>query len=92
MITAIVVTVILGAVAGWIASIIMDRNNQQGGVMNIVVGIVGAFVGGVLSALLGGEKGADLWIELTLADVFWSVVGACLLLAIVNYRERGKVR
>jgi uncharacterized membrane protein YeaQ/YmgE (transglycosylase-associated protein family) len=47
--------IIFGGIAGWLASIITGRNQQQGCLMNVVVGIVGAFLGGVLYNLLTGQ-------------------------------------
>jgi uncharacterized membrane protein YeaQ/YmgE (transglycosylase-associated protein family) len=72
--------IILGALAGWIASIIMGKNRQMGAVANIVVGIVGAFIGGFLVHLFGGIgiTGFNLW------SLIVSVIGAVVLLAIVN--------
>ena len=48
--------ILFGALAGWLASIITGRNNRQGCIMNIIVGIVGAFIGGAVYGLItGGE-------------------------------------
>ena len=91
MVEAILVTVLLGALVGWLASIVMNRNSEQGAVENILVGVVGAFLGGLLSRLFGGE-GADFWIGFNLADVFWAFVGAVVLCALLNYKNRGRVR
>ncbi len=51
----ILLWIILGGVAGWIASIVMKRNAQQGIVGDIVLGIVGAIVGGFVASMLGGS-------------------------------------
>jgi uncharacterized membrane protein YeaQ/YmgE (transglycosylase-associated protein family) len=51
----ILVWVVFGALAGWIASLIMKTDAQQGAVMNVLVGIAGAFVGGYLARMLGGS-------------------------------------
>ncbi len=55
--------VVLGALAGWVASIIMGTDYQQGAVMNVVLGIIGAFVGGLLMNLFGqpGVTGFNLY-------------------------------
>lgn len=78
--------VILGGIAGWIASMITGRNDQMGCITNIVAGIVGAFVGGWLFSLLGfpGAIGFNIW------SLLVSVVGAVVVLAIVNliFRRR----
>lgn len=72
--------IIIGALAGWIASMIMGKNEQMGAVANIIVGIIGAFIGGLIMNLLGGSgvTGLNLW------SLLVSVIGAVILLWIVN--------
>jgi uncharacterized membrane protein YeaQ/YmgE (transglycosylase-associated protein family) len=65
----------LGAVAGWVASLIMGTDARQGWLMNIVLGIVGAFVGGFLMNLIGqpGASGFNLY------SLIVAVIGAVIL-------------
>lgn len=72
--------IILGGLAGWIASIITGNNASMGLGANIVVGIVGAMIGGFLFNLLGGADitGFNLW------SLFVAVVGSVILLGIVR--------
>ncbi len=77
--------VVFGALAGWVASIIVGRNNRQGCLMNIIVGVAGAFVGGFLSDTLFGQA--------VLFDWSWrsfgvAVLGAVILLVIFTRRRR----
>ena len=81
----LIIWLIIGGIIGWLASIIMKRDGQQGILLNIVVGIVGAFVGGLL---FGGSINAGV----TLYTFISSLVGAIILLAIVNLVRRGSVR
>lgn len=76
----IIAWIILGALAGWLASIITKRNDQMGCFTNIAVGIVGAFIGGLIMSLLGGEgvTGFNLY------SLLVAVVGAVVLLFIVG--------
>jgi len=71
---------ILGALAGWIASIIMGKNSEMGALANIIVGIVGAFIGGFVFNFFGGvgTTGFNLW------SIIVAVIGSCILLFIVN--------
>ena len=66
--------VVLGALAGWIASMIMGTNRQQGLLMDIVVGIVGAIIGGYVVSLFGLGAGGFIW------SLLVAVLGAVILL------------
>jgi uncharacterized membrane protein YeaQ/YmgE (transglycosylase-associated protein family) len=76
----IITWIILGALAGWIASMITGTNAQMGAFANIVVGIIGALIGGFLFNLLGGRgvTGFNLW------SLLVSIIGAVILLALVK--------
>jgi uncharacterized membrane protein YeaQ/YmgE (transglycosylase-associated protein family) len=86
----IIVWLVVGGVVGWLASIVMRTDGQQGLLLNVVVGIVGALLAGfVVSPLLGiGTINQGLSIGTFLV----SLVGAIILLAIVNLFRRGSVR
>lgn len=76
--------IILGGLAGWIASMITGRNDQQGCLMNIVVGVIGALIGGAIVGLFGsgGVTGFNL------PSLLVAILGAVVLLAIVNLITR----
>ena len=86
----IIVWLVVGGVVGWLASIIMRTDGQQGLILNVVVGIVGALLAGfVVSPLLGiGTINQGL----SMGTFLVSLVGAVILLAIVNLFRRGSVR
>lgn len=82
---------VVGGIIGWLASLIMRTDAQQGIFLNVVVGIVGAFLGGLLlSPLLGA--GTINNSGLTLGTFLVSLGGAVVLLAIVNLVRRGRAR
>lgn len=83
----LIVWLIVGGVIGWLASIIMRTDAQQGIFLNIVVGIVGAFLGGLF--ISGGSINNA---PLTISSFLVSLLGAVVLLAIVNLVRRGRVR
>jgi uncharacterized membrane protein YeaQ/YmgE (transglycosylase-associated protein family) len=72
--------IIFGAIAGWLASIIMGKNAEMGAIANIVVGVLGALIGGYLMSLLGGEGITGF----NLGSLLISVGGAVLLLFVVG--------
>lgn len=76
----IIAWIILGALSGWIASMIMKKNESMGAIANIITGIIGAFIGGIVFNLIGAEKVTGL----NIYSVLVSVVGACILLWIVG--------
>lgn len=79
-----IVTILVGAFIGWLASIVMRTNAQQGAIANILVGIVGAALGrGVFAGLLGFEGAASSG-TFSFMGVVWGVVGAALLIAILK--------
>lgn len=82
----LIVWLVIGGVVGWLASLVMRTDAQQGILLNIVVGIVGAFIGGWLFS------SADINDGLTLNSFLVSLVGAIILLAIVNLVRRGSLR
>lgn len=80
-----IIWLVIGGVVGWLASMVMRTDAQQGIFLNIVVGVVGAFIGGLL---FGGSINQAV----TLYTFLSSLVGAVILLAIVNLVRRGRVR
>lgn len=77
---------VVGGVVGWLASIVMRTDAQQGIFLNIIVGIVGAFIGGLIVG--GGSINQGI----TLYSFLVSLLGAIILLAVVNLVRRGSVR
>ncbi len=87
----LIVWLIVGGIIGWLASMIMRTNAQQGILMNVVVGIVGAFLAGLLlSPFLGTGTINDS--NFSIASMLVSLGGAVILLGIVNLFRRGRVR
>ena len=83
-----IIWIIIGGIVGWLASIIMRTDGQQGILLNIVVGIVGAFIAG----LIFGGGNIDQGNPLDITNILVSLLGAIILLAIVNLVRRGSVR
>jgi uncharacterized membrane protein YeaQ/YmgE (transglycosylase-associated protein family) len=75
--------ILLGALAGWLASIAVGRNRRMGCVANIVVGVLGALLGGLIVSLSGGSgvTGFNLY------SLFVAFIGAVILLAITGWRS-----
>lgn len=86
----LIIWLVVGGVVGWLASIIMKRDAQQGILMNIIVGIIGALLAGwLISPLVGVGSIND---GLSIGSFLVSLLGAVVLLAIVNLVQRGRVR
>lgn len=83
----IIIWLIIGGVIGWLASIIMARDAQQGIFLNIVVGIVGAMIGGLIAG--GGSINDNMY---DARAWIFSLLGAIVLLAIINLVRRGRLR
>ena len=82
---------VVGGVLGWLASIVMKTNDKQGIILNIVVGIVGAFLGGLVLAPLF-RTGTINQGDFSVGSLLVSFLGALILLAIVNFFRRRRVR
>jgi uncharacterized membrane protein YeaQ/YmgE (transglycosylase-associated protein family) len=87
----VIVWLIVGGVVGWIASLIMNTDNQQGTLLNVVVGIVGAVVAGWISLPLIGAGTINQG-NYSFPSLVVSLVGAVILLAAVRLFRRGAVR
>lgn len=76
--------IVLGGIAGWLASIIMKTNDRQGILLNVLIGVIGAFLGGLLFSLFGarGVTGFNLW------SLLVALVGAVVLLGIARAVRR----
>lgn len=83
---------VFGALIGWLASIVMRTDAQQGALLNIVVGIVGAFLGGLIFTFIPGSNVNINDGSFSLYSLFVSFIGAVVLLGIVNLATRGRVR
>jgi uncharacterized membrane protein YeaQ/YmgE (transglycosylase-associated protein family) len=87
----IIIWLVVGGILGWLASKVMGTDKQQGVILNVVVGIVGAMLGGLLIApLLPGmtiNQG-----DFSVMGLLISFLGALILLAIVNFFQKGRAR
>lgn len=81
--------ILLGALVGWLASLIMGTSGRQGCITDIIVGIVGSFIGGLLYNVLTG-KGFTFDFQFTwdLGSILVALLGAIALLAIVKFVQR----
>jgi uncharacterized membrane protein YeaQ/YmgE (transglycosylase-associated protein family) len=83
----IIVYLVVGGVIGWLASLIMRTDAQQGIILNVVVGIVGALIASLVT-----KHGFSASSPLDFTGILWSLAGAVILLAVVNLVRRGRVR
>jgi uncharacterized membrane protein YeaQ/YmgE (transglycosylase-associated protein family) len=86
-----IIWIIVGGLLGWLASMIMRTDAQQGILLNIVVGIVGAFLAGLILSPLFGVPTINQD-NFSIASLLLSLLGAVILLGIVNLFRRGAVR
>jgi uncharacterized membrane protein YeaQ/YmgE (transglycosylase-associated protein family) len=80
MILSIITWIILGGLAGWIATMLTGTNAEVNGWMNVVVGIIGAFIGGLALQLLG----VDVTTGFSLGGLLTAILGAVILLWVVR--------
>jgi uncharacterized membrane protein YeaQ/YmgE (transglycosylase-associated protein family) len=87
----IILWLVIGGVVGWLASIVMKRDASQGILLNVVVGIIGAMLGGWLLSPMIGAPSINSG-EISAGSLLVSFLGAVILLAIVNLIARRRVR
>ena len=87
----LIIWLVVGGLIGWVASMIMKTDAQQGVILNVVVGIVGSMIGGWFIAPLLGSATANQN-DFSIRGLIASLVGALILLAIVNLIRRGTAR
>ncbi len=85
-----IVALIVGGVAGWLASMLMKRDGSMGVLMNIIVGCVGSIVGNAIAGPVFGVRGTVQ--AFSVQGLLIAVLGAVVLLGIANLVQRGRVR
>jgi uncharacterized membrane protein YeaQ/YmgE (transglycosylase-associated protein family) len=88
---AFLIWLVIGGVLGWLASIVMHTDAQQGVLLNVVVGIIGAMLGGILLAPMLGVGTINDG-DYSIASLGISFAGAVVLLAVFNLLRRGRTR
>ena len=81
----LIVWLVVGGVCGWLASMVMRTDGQQGVILNVVVGVIGAVIASFIF-------GVGINQAITVMTFVYSLIGAIILLAIVNLVRRGSVR
>ena len=84
-----IIALIVGGIAGWLASLVMNRDASMGLFWNIVVGCVGSIVGNLIANQFGFFGSVQ---EFSIQGLIIAVIGAIVLLGIVNLVQRGRVR
>lgn len=84
-----IIALIVGGIAGWLASMVMNRDASMGIFWNIVVGCIGSILGNLIAQPLGFAGSVQ---EFSLTGLIIAIVGAVVLLGIVNLIQRGRVR
>ncbi len=84
---SIIAWIVIGAIAGWLASMVMKTNAQQGFIMDVIVGIVGAFIGGFVLSILPGVTPVQGGFNL--GSLLTAFIGAVILLGILRMFSRG---
>ncbi len=84
-----IIALIVGGVAGWLASLVMNRDASMGIIWNIVVGCIGSVVGNLIANQFGWAGSVQ---HFSITGLIIAFIGAVVLLAIVNVIQRGRVR
>ena len=84
-----IIALIVGGIAGWLASLVMNRDASMGILWNIVVGCVGSVIGNLIANRFGIAGSVK---EFSIVGLLVAFLGAVVLLGIVNLIQRGRVR
>ena len=84
-----IIALIVGGIAGWLASMVMNRDASMGIFWNIVVGCVGSIIGNLIANQFGIAGSVQ---EFSITGLIVAVVGAVILLGVMNLIQRGRVR
>jgi uncharacterized membrane protein YeaQ/YmgE (transglycosylase-associated protein family) len=87
----IIIWLVVGGLIGWVASMVMRTDGQQGILLNVVVGVIGAVLGGWFLSPLFGVSTINQS-NFSVPSLLVSLLGAVILLAIVNVVRRGAIR
>jgi len=79
-----IVSVIVGALIGWVASLVMRSDQSMGALMNIIVGIVGAVLSRWVFGTVLGIGGAMAAGDVSILGIFWGIVGAAILIGLLR--------
>ena len=83
-----IATIIIGGIAGWLASLVMARDASMGIFLNIIVGVIGGVIGSFIGQALGFVSPGGAW----LSYLITAFIGAVVLLLIINLFQRGRAR
>lgn len=86
-----ILLIIIGGILGWLASMVMARDGQMGMFLNIIVGIIGSFIGNTLLSPLFGGGSIGVWPP-SLPALLTAFIGAVLFLAVLNLIQRRRLR
>jgi uncharacterized membrane protein YeaQ/YmgE (transglycosylase-associated protein family) len=87
--TDILIWIVFGALAGWIASIITNKNKQMGGVENVISGIAGAFIGGFVMENIFGTDGVT---GFNFYSLIVAILGAVVVITVIGFFRGGRRR
>lgn len=88
MLVTIIAWIVLGAIAGWIAGLLVRGDEGLGVIGHIILGIVGALVGGFLANLVGFGSGRENGDVVNLQSIIVAIIGAVLVVLVVGYFQR----
>ncbi len=84
---SIIAWIIVGGIAGWLASMVMQTNSRQGCLMDIIIGVIGAFIGGFVMSQLGVDRDVN---GINIGSILVAFVGAVILLGVLKLFQRNR--